>query len=158
MAELLTKPGGGEERLTFCMSSFIALPALATGADLLVCRIYILGHERDRCSEFGPQMQINLEMFDPKPAALQGSWRMIMLGNWVAMVCEFDIVFAPGKIHPTSSTTLFSILFSWKKSPKLDKIIYSKPASTLFSVYPTFDLWCTCMRLCLPISQDVASC
>ena len=51
-------------------------------------------------------------------------------------------MFVPGKIYPNSSTTLYSTLFWYRKSSKLDKIIYPKPASTLFLVYPTFDLWC----------------
>ena len=29
-------------------------------------------------------------------------------------------------------------------SSKLDKIIYPNMASTLFLVYPAFDLWCIC--------------
>ena len=52
-------------------------------------------------------------------------------------------MFVPGKIYPTSSSTLFSTLFLSKNSPNFDKINNPKPASTLFSVYPTFDLWCS---------------
>ena len=44
MAELLTKPGGGEERLTFCMSSLLALAA--AGADLRVKFILVSIHPR----------------------------------------------------------------------------------------------------------------
>ena len=50
--------------------------------------------------------------------------------------------FVQGKTYPTSSTIKLLRLFSCKKSSKLDKIIYPKLASTLFTVYPTFDQWC----------------
>ena len=51
-------------------------------------------------------------------------------------------MFVPGKIYTTSSTTLLSTLFWSKQSSKFDKIICPNTAFTLFSVYPTSDLWC----------------